>query len=91
MDYLLHGFFPAAIDIASRTHAHRRYYDVIVSLLFSRILINYEKNENKTSSKIYTITVSNFFMDIWRMELSFSNINFVCYLFIKALDENVRV
>ena len=35
-------------------------YDVIVlrlRLLFSRILIDYEKNENKTPSKIYTITV----------------------------------
>ena len=37
-------------------------YDAIVlrlCLLFSRILIDYEKNENKTPSKIYTITVVN--------------------------------
>ena len=36
-------------------------YDVIIlrlRLLFSRILIDYENNENKTPSKIYTITVA---------------------------------
>ena len=57
------GLFPAAIDITSRMHAHRHHNTRdFVYLFFSRILINYKKNENKknenkTPSKIYTITV----------------------------------
>ena len=59
-DYLLQVFF----QLLSISHRIRMcivvIYDVIVlrlRLLFSRILIDYEKNENKTPSKIYTITV----------------------------------
>ena len=31
-------FFPAAIDIASRTHAHRRHCDIIASTKISFII-----------------------------------------------------
>ena len=80
------GFFPAAIDIASCMHAHRRHYDVIVlrfRLLFSRILIDYKKNENKTPSKIYEICVRTAFIfavekvgeRVWRPTLHISSLS----------------
>ena len=59
-DYLLQVFFQL-LSISHRTRMRIVViYDVIIlklCLLFSRILIDYEKNENKTPSKIYTITV----------------------------------
>ena len=76
------GFFQL-LSISHRTRMRIVViYDVIIlrfRLLFSRILIDYENNENKTPSKIYTITVIT---AIYFLAIILLFIHLFIYLFI---------